>query len=237
MKDQLGFDVTDADTIADSDTVGAFLRSADGTLLTHTTNGAKESLDVNIANTGAIAVSATDLDIRDLDSATDSVAAVQSGTWEVALDAATLAALETITVTATDLDIRDLDAAQDSVQANLFDGTGNAISSTGGAIDVNIASAAVDTATAATAIATAANALTAANTAENVVASPLSNRKYLYIYNNGNRKAFIGQSGVSAASGFPLSPGATMELRAGPAVDIEWVSANTSQEIRTLELS
>jgi len=77
----------------------------------------------------------------------------------------------------------------------------------------------------------------AANTAEDVVASPLSDRKYLFIRNNGNRTAYIGASGVSAATGFPLSPGSVIEMRAGAAIDIEWVSDNTSQEIRTLELS
>ena len=49
MKDQLFFDVTDADTIADSDSVGAFLRSADGTLITHTDVGGKMSLDVRVS--------------------------------------------------------------------------------------------------------------------------------------------------------------------------------------------
>jgi len=108
-----------------------------------------------------------------------------------------------------------------------------------GALYVNVSNAisVEDVALANTAIANAANALTAANTAENVVASPLASRKYLWIYNNGNRKAYIGASGVSAANGFPVSPGSYIEMRAGAAVDIEWVSANTNQEIRTLELS
>ena len=73
---QLVFDSTDADTIAASDSVGAFVRSSDGTLidkrvvnsvnrlavdttlndgagnaLTSTLNGAKRALDVNVANT------------------------------------------------------------------------------------------------------------------------------------------------------------------------------------------
>ena len=48
MKDQLIFDTTDAGTIADSDSIGAFLRSSDGTLLTHTTVGSDEALDVNV---------------------------------------------------------------------------------------------------------------------------------------------------------------------------------------------
>jgi hypothetical protein len=306
MKDKLVFDTTDAGTIADSDSVGAYLRSSDGTLLTHSTVSGKEALDVHVVdginvevdlshvddsvkigdgtdflainNDGSInaVVSATDLDIRDLAFATDSVTAHQGGTWtidsitnavtvtatnldirdlafatdkvdvsgsEVSLDSATLAALENITVSATDLDIRDLTAASDSVQAWAHDGAGTAITSTlvsgKQALDVNIANTITvnDAALANTAIAAAANTLGAANTAEDVVASPLASRKYLMIYNDGNKKIFVGQSGVSAANGFPISPGSYLELRAGAAVDVEWVSDNTSQKIRTLELS
>ena len=94
-----------------------------------------------------------------------------------------------------------------------------------------------DAALANTAITSAVNTLAVANTAEDVVASPLTDRKYLYIYNNDNRKIYIGQSGVAAANGFPVSPGAYMHLRAGAAIDIEWVSAKASHDIRTLELS
>lgn len=88
-----------------------------------------------------------------------------------------------------------------------------------------------------TAIASAVNTLGAANVAENVVASPLANRKYLWIYNNDNKNIYIGQSGVSSANGFPVSPGSYMELRAGASVDIEWVSAKNNHDIRTLEIS
>ena len=163
MKDKLIFDVTDANTIADSDSVGAFLRSSDGTLLTHSTVGGKEALDVSIADgvnvevdlshiddsvrlgdgtdfftsttvgadigldvniiNASIAVTATDLDIRDLAFATDSVTAHQGGTWTI--DSITNA----VTVQATDLDIRDLTAASDSVASHLFDGAGTALTS------------------------------------------------------------------------------------------------------------
>lgn len=71
-KDQLVFDATDAETLASSDNVGAYVRSSDGTLITHTTSGGKEALDVSFVNT-TITVTATDLDIRDLTAATDSV--------------------------------------------------------------------------------------------------------------------------------------------------------------------
>lgn len=94
-----------------------------------------------------------------------------------------------------------------------------------------------DNALANTAIASAANALGVADTAEDLVASPLANRKYLFAYNNGNRIAYVGASGVSAANGFPIPPGSMLEMRAGASIDIEWVSSNTAQEMRTLELS
>jgi len=79
--------------------------------------------------------------------------------------------------------------------------------------------------------------MSVANTAEDVVASPLASRKYLFIYNNKNKEVFIGSTGVSAANGFPVPPGSILEMRAGAAIDIEWVAADTAQEIRTLELS
>ena len=94
-----------------------------------------------------------------------------------------------------------------------------------------------DAALANIAIASAAKLLASANTAENIITSPLSARKYLWIYNKDNQAIFVGQSGVTAANGFPISPGSYMELRAGAAVDIEFVSAKINHEIRTLEIS
>jgi len=309
MKDQLIFDVTDANTIADSDSIGAFLRASDGTLLTHSDVGGKKALDVSIADgvnvevdlshiddsvrlgdgtsfftstsengdialdvhlsNTSIAVTATDLDIRDLAFATDKVDVSGS---EVSLDAATLAALETInavqsgvwdigtvtsitndvniadggnsiTVDAVDLDIRDITAVSDSIASHMFDGAGTALTSTlvGGdqALDVNISNeiSVNDAALADTAILSAADTLAAAGTAEKVVASNLAARKYLSIYNNDNRKMYIGGSGVDATNGFPVSPGSYVELRAGAAVDVYYDSGKNGHAIRTLELS
>ena len=309
MKDKLIFDVTDADTIADSDSIGAFLRSSDGTLLTHSDVGGKKALDVSIADgvnvevdlshiddsvrlgdgtafftstsengdialdvhlsNSSIAVTAVDLDIRDLAFATDKVDVSGS---EVSLDAATLAALETInavqsgvwdigtvttltgitndvniadggnsiTVDAIDLDIRDLTAASDSVQSNMFDGAGTALTSTlvgsDQALDINVVSS-VDPATSNTAILSAADTLAVANTAEKVVAANLAARKVLYVRNNDNRVMYVGAAGVTAANGFPVSPGSYLELKAGAAVDVYYNSEKAGHAIRTLELS
>ncbi len=112
-KTKLGFD---ASVLADSDQVAAYLVGSTDVRVTSADFSGNQALYVAVAN--SVVVTATDLDIRDLTSASDSVAAVQSGTWEVALDTATLAALESITVSATDLDIRDLAFATDSVTAH-----------------------------------------------------------------------------------------------------------------------
>ena len=89
----------------DGDSVVSFMRDGAGNVIT-STGGA---LDVNIDN-ASIAVTATDLDIRDLAFATDKVDVSGSS----------------VTVTATNLDIRDLAFATDSV-----DVSGSAVSITG----------------------------------------------------------------------------------------------------------
>ena len=106
-----------------------------------------------------------------------------------------------------------------------------------GAIRVTDTGAGTDNALANTAIANASNTLTAGGTSEDLVASPLADRKYLFAYNNDNRRMFIGGAGVTAANGFPIAPRAYMELRAGAAIDIEFVSSKTGHDARTLELS
>ena len=240
-KEQLVFDTTDATSIAHSDNVGAFLRSSDGTLITHTTVGGKEALDVRVAEGINVEV--------DLDAADDSVAAWLSDGSGNAIGS-TGGALHisdaggSITVDAIDLDIRDLDAASDSVQAWAHDGAGTAITSTlvgaDQGLDVNIINdlTVSDAALANTSIANASTTLSSADTAQDVVASPLADRKYLYIRNMDNKQIYIGASGVSAANGFPISPGSVAELRIGAAVDIEFVGASgKTPEIRTMELS
>lgn len=239
MKDILVFDTTDASTIAESDSVGAYLRSSDGTLITHTSENGDLALDVHLSNT-SIAVTATDLDIRNLVFATDKVDVSGSTLTGITNDVNIADGGNSITVDAVQLDIDDLNATDDAVAAHTHDGSGTAITSTAGALDVNIASGSITTTDAAlanTAIASAVNTLAVADTAEDVVAAPLASRKYLLIYNNDNRKMYVGASGVSSANGFPLSPSSVMELRAGAAIDIEWVSAKVSHDIRTLELS
>lgn len=80
----------------ESDRIGSFLIGAGGTVIASTGT----SLDTNVTNT--VTVSGTDIDIRDLAFATDSVTAHQGGSW-------------TVTATATDFDIRNIVNTQDSI--------------------------------------------------------------------------------------------------------------------------
>ena len=189
------------------------------------------ALDMNIVNT--LSISATDLDIRDLVFATDKVDVSGS---EVSLDAATLAALENITVSASDLDIRDLVAASDSVAAWVKDGSGNSISSTSGALDVNIANAGDINVELTHNTAIQADAKTVTTTGA-LVDSVLANREMIWIYNNGSKAIYIGPSGVSISTGFPVPVGAILEAKIGAAVAIHAVAESGSQDIRLLQAS
>jgi hypothetical protein len=78
-KEYIVFDPADA---AGSDNIGAFVRAGDdGTLIGHVS----DALKVNLSN-ASIAVTATDLDIRDLDAAQDNVA-ISDGTDVLAIEA------------------------------------------------------------------------------------------------------------------------------------------------------
>jgi hypothetical protein len=215
-KDSLVFDTTDTDTIAASDNVGAFVRSSDGTLIDHATIDSVERLAV------------------------DSTLKDGAGTALTSTLVGGKQALDVYIAEGINVEV-DLDAADDSVLAHLADGAGTALTSTlvgdDQALDVNIVQS-IDAALANTAIATAATSLAVADTAQDVVASPLADRKYLYIKNMDNREIYIGASGVTSANGFPLSPKAIAELRLGAAVDIEFVGATgATPAIRIMQLS
>jgi hypothetical protein len=258
-KDKLGFDVTDTDTIAASDSVGAFLRASDGTLLTHTDVSGKKALDVNIANSvttinaanfaedsahtsGAIgthilavrndtegSLVSTDGDYgslqldasgrlrvlqRALSNSSDSVAAVQSGTWTI--DSIT----NPVPVA--------IDHANDSIK--IGDGTNFLafVGSTGIARTADYHTAAAN------------SAISINNTSGGtaLVASPLANRTSMFVQNLGNKAVFLGVGTVTSANGLRLSPGSVFEARIGAALNLKAISQDASaQDIRVLELA
>jgi hypothetical protein len=241
VTNRLVFDPTDANTIAASSSIGAFVRSSDGTLI----GNVSDALKVSLTNS-SLAVTATDLDIRDLAYGTDSVTAHQGGTWDIGTVGTITNVVHvddnsgSITVDASDLDIRDLSYASDSVTSRLQDGSGNALTSTAGALDVNIASGTLtvnDVALADTAIQNTATAVSTSAVA--VVSSALAARKYLYLANESGKKMYFGKSGVTTANGFPLFPGERAELRIGPTPVVQAIGGTgaSNEDLRVMELS
>ena len=170
---------------------------------------------------GSITVDAADLDIRDLTHVSDSVRLGDGTTFITSGDGDS----DNLTTTAINgYDSRSFTYVYDSTGDNW-----DRLRGRGGSLFVS------DIAD--TAIATASNTLGVANTAEDLVASPLASRKYLFVKNNDNKTMYVGATGVSAANGFPLAPGSILELRAGPSIDIEWVASSAGHDARTMELS
>jgi hypothetical protein len=218
--DKLTYDPTDANSIAASSTVGSYvLAGDDGTAIGHVS----DALKVNFTNS-SLAVTAADLDIRDLAFATDKVD-VSGSTIE--LGATTLAALESITVSATDLDIRNLAFATDKVDVS------------GSTITVNQGTSpwVVSSSDSALANTTALSTAVAPTTTATNFPAALANRKYLTFQNlNGN--CFVGGSTVTASTGLRLASGAMLEgLRIGPAITLKHVMASGTGDLRIFELS
>lgn len=249
------------DIDAATDSIESWTHDGTGNAITSTAG----ALDVNFTNT-SIAVTATDLDIRDLTHVSDSVkvgdgtdflavnadgsinitdnggsltvdgtvAATQSGAWTVAATQSGTWTIDSITnavtVTATDLDIRDLTHVSDSVKVG--DGTDFLAVNADGSINV------VNNSDPALANTGLANAAASVGTSAAVIpASNLSNRKYLFVQNLGNRSIYLGGSGVTTANGFRLSSGAVMDARIGAAVSLYAITDSGTQDVRLLELA
>lgn len=249
-------DATDLD-IRDLSHTQDSIRLGDGTNLVGVTSNA---LDVNIAAASGLAIFAEDsvhvsgddgqhiLAVRQ-----DTLAASTSADGDYAsLKVDSVGSLyvkhsdeiaindggNSITVDATDLDIRDLTAASDSIESWTHDGAGNAIGSTGGSLDVNVTNSIdVDDGLANTAIKQVAETVGVAAAAIVDGADELASRKYLMIYNNGNKSVYVGDSGVTTSNGFPLFPGSILETRIGDAVDVYMIGDAAGQNVRTLQLS
>lgn len=336
---KLMFDTTSADTQNDSANVGAYLRSSDGTLLTHTTDGSREALDVYTelslaedaahvsGDLGAMALAVrndtegslvdtdgdyaplqvdsvgrlrvvADLDVTNLSEKAEDDAHVSGDIGDYVLavradarptdantsadgdyasffvnnsgelwvkDADTLAQLVTIDsvldnilvdTTSIDSTLSGLSHAEDAAHvsgdagvqalavrndtlASLVDADGDyaplQVDATG-ALYVNVQSN-QDVALANTAI--LANAETVGTAEGQIidVGDELANRKYVYLYNNGNRDCYIGQTGITTSTGFPIPSGAILEMRLGDAVDLFAIADAAGQDLRALQLS
>lgn len=204
---------------------GNAIGSTSGALNTYLTNA-------------SIAVTANNLDIRDLAFATDKVD-VSGSSVSISGTVAVTQSTSPWVVSATDLDIRDLAAATDSVSAWTKDGSGNAIGSTSGALNVYLTGSGTvttnDAALANTALLNTQKNVTTTTGA--LLASQQSGRKYLYVQNLGDKSIYVGASGVTTSNGLRISAGAIGEFRFGAAQSLHAVAASGTQDIRLMEAS
>lgn len=241
-KDSIIFDPAD---LTESDSVGAFLRSSDGTLLTHTTNGAKEALDVNIAEFTSAGVKIVDSDGDELAIEADgsiNVNATFSGpikflnsgsvVTDVQEDVAPLpvklqGTSGDINITAGDLNVQLDHTGATFDSTRIGDGTDLlAISSNSEATVVDRANNGI-----------AQSNTTIAATATPIVASALSERKYVEIQNLSGKKVYLGSSGVTAANGIEIKRGNSWSGKVGPGVVLHAITDSGTSDIRVLELA
>lgn len=205
--------------------------------------GSEVSLDAAtlaaLENISAV-VTATDLDIRDLNHAQDNVAIAQGGnTMAVNADGS-------INVNADISVVNGSDKVEDSAHASGDIGTyvlavredvlAASTSASGDYSSLKVDALGrlhtVDAAQDAVF-----SAVTVTNSATDLVASDLANRRKILIQNVSTRTVYIGESGVTTATGIRLSAGSSMELEAGPQVDLHAIAQGGSADVRVLELA
>ena len=257
VTNRLVFDPTDANSIAASSSVGAFVRAGtDGDLIGSETLNSVEWLRVTgpiIDSSGnEVGVTSNALDVNiaagsvtiNSEYAEDSAhSSTDTGQFALAIRVDDLTSVPVTALAGTELDYQGLIGADDGAlftASRTLDGAGAAIGSTGGSLDVNVTNASsidLDDSLANTAIENTATAVS--TTAVNVVTSALANRKWLYIANEGNKKGYFGKNGVSAVNGYPCHANERLEVRIGASVAPQLIGGTgaSSEDYRIMELS
>lgn len=221
--------VFDPSAVADGDAVGAFVRSADGTLITHTTVGTKQALDVNVANAIRITDGTNDLAINP-DGSINVDVSLTTGA-EKAEDSAH-----------SDGDIGQfiLAVRQDTLASSVSaDGDYAALKVNNvGALWVQIANSNLPVTQSGMTNALVSQ-VNVGTTAAPLLSTPLSQRKRILIQNvSSNRTAYLGHNGsVTASNGIRLSPGAAIELDVAPAVNLHAIASAAGCDLRIMELA
>ena len=254
---RLIFDTTSTATKNASANVGAYIRSSDGTNITHTNVSGDDALDVNVSASALPTGAATEATLASLLAEVQAITfAEDSASTPGDLGVMGLAVRnDTLGTTApgTDGDYGSLqinstgalyvDNSQFEQSVNLQDGAGTDLTSTltsgKQALDVNIAGSDIEIDVeddlANTAIANAAETVTSTTGVLNT--SDLANRRFIWVYNNDNQAVYIGASGVVTGDGYPVPPGAEFHARIGAAVAIHAVSDSATADVRTLQAS
>lgn len=239
-KDKLSFDATSADTLAASDTVGAYTLDGTGTKITSTLVSAKQGLDVYVTN-------GLTVDVNGIYNAGTNASPDNVGVIAFVRGATPALSDQTFTLTGgkanSDAVVAANVWARDSNSFNMgYNGTTwDRIKSTSGAMDVNIAgstgtSTVSDAALANTAVKSTATNITSA--AAVILGTQLAARKYLTFQNLGASAVYVGDSTVTASTGLRLSNGAMLEgLRIGPAISLKALTASGTADLRIFEAS
>jgi hypothetical protein len=222
-KHQLGYNATD---LANSDQVGANLL-AGGTALTATGT----SLDVNVTNT--VTVSATNLDIRDLTHASDSIK-IGDGTDFLAINTD-----GSINVTLATVADDDADAGGSVKVGSRAVSILGAVSAANDRADFisdlyrriyvnnqpNIAGNLLNP--------------TVSNTASQADATPLAGRKRILIQNVSDKNIYLGiDNSVTTSTGIEIPKKGDLEMEWGENIEIWLISATgITSDVRILELA
>lgn len=239
---------TNANTSADGDYASFFVNDS-GELYVKDTDAAALLTTID-ADTSAIATDIAAIETELLDQGT-TLDAILADTANIDTNVATIAG-DTTSIDATltalskaedaahssgDQGIMALAVRSDADTALAADGDYIPFSmNSSGHLRVNLASGSVTTSDAALANTDFAVSQNSVTTTSESVVSALSSRKYLFIRNEGNKKVFIGKT-TATDSDFPISPGETLILRAGAALDFKAITSSGTADLRTLELS
>jgi hypothetical protein len=203
--DRLLHDPADAQ---ESPNIGAYLRSSDGTHLTHTTIAAKEALDINIAG--------SDIDLQ------------------VDLDLSSLVADDDVDAGENPLKIGYRSHDQSTALTALSAGgdKSNAISDlyrrqyTTSVPNISLDNGAVTV-----------NTIGTGEAELKVGASKLPGRQEMVIQNKGAKSIFVGKTGVTTVTGIEVTKGSTMVFQVGEAIPLFAVSTVDGQDVRVLEVA
>lgn len=245
-KDQLIFDPTEA---TEGDSVGAYLRASDGTLLTHTDQSGKKALDVNLAgSSGGIKIVDSDNDELEIEADgsinvnakfVDPIKFRQDGSIvEVNEDTVTPANSNPLPVklTSTSGDINitagDLNVQLDHTGANydscrIGDGTTLVGMSTNGSMKV------VDRAN--NGLAT--SAVSVASTATQLVVTALTERRHIEIQNLDSSAIFLGGATVTTSNGIRIPARGSWSGEVGPSLSLYAITSSGTADVRILELA
>jgi len=172
---------------------------------------------------GSVTVSASDLDIRDLTSASDSVEIKTAAGQALDIDASGYITANQGTspwvVSATDFDIRAITHDSDSIK--IGDGTDFIAVNSDGSLNVQSAPAAFDS------WKTSVSAMTA--TVAEIAATPLANRLEMLVQNVGNNDVYLGEANtVTISTGYLLPKGSSQTIKLGIGSDL-WGICDTGK--------